>query len=111
MFVVKKGVTSTGIDIQIEDWSDVYPNLFKKNATVGFYPKAVNDIYNEDYPHWAPYPKRGEVFRASLNFDTEEEAREAFNAMRSGEKTYMDYLDNYSSHVISKKNFIRAVTC
>lgn len=109
MFVIERGVTPTGVDIQIENWSESYPNTCKKNATIGFYPRAINDIYNEDYPHWPPYPKRGERFRASLDFNSETEAREAYKALQSGKKTYMDYLDNYSSYVIPKVNFIKAV--
>lgn len=110
MFVIEKGITPDGISIQIEDWSESYPNTYKKNATIGFYPVAVHDIIREDYPHWTPYPKRGARFRADLEFDSEAEAKAAFESLKSGEKTYMDYLDNYGNQVLSRAKFIEAVT-
>ena len=86
MQIIRKGTTPNGTDIRIEDWSETYPGTFKKNATIGFYPMAMFD------------------------FNTEEEAKEAFDSLQSGEKSFMDFLDNYSNFVISKANFIKAIT-
>ena len=109
MFVIEKGTTPNGISIQIENWHDIYPNLHIENDTIGFYPKAINDVYNETNPHFPAYPKRNETFRAALKFKTAEETRNAFELLKSGKKTYMHYLDNYQENVISKDNFIKAV--
>ena len=110
MQVIRKGTTPNGTHIQIEDWSESYPGTCKKNATIGFYPMALHDIIDEDNPHFPAYPKRGETFRSEFSFNTEEEAKEAFNALQIGEKSFMDFLDNYSNYVTSKENFIRAIT-
>ena len=109
MFIIEKGTTPSGMEIQIENWNDAY-NFIPKNATIGFYPMAVNDIYREDKPHFHAYPKRGETFRASLEFNTDEEAKNAFEDLKSGKKTYIHFLDNYKMNTISKDNFIKAVT-
>ena len=108
MKVIRKGTTPNGTHIQIEDWSQDY-TIYKKNATIGFYPVAHESIYKEDKPHWMPYPKRGETFRASFDFDTESEALEAFTLLKSGCKELMDYISNFSDTVISKENFIKAI--
>lgn len=110
MFIIEKGTTPNGMDIQIENWAETYPNLHKENDTIGFYPMAVNDIYNAEHPYFPAYPKRGQTFRAELKFDTAEEAKEAFEALKSGEKTFIHYLGNYDNRVVSKDNFIKAVT-
>ena len=110
MKIIRKGTTPNGTDIRIEDWSETYPGTFKKNATIGFYPMAIHDIYDEENPHFPAYPKRGETFRSEFDFNTEEEAKEAFDSLQSGEKSFMDFLDNYSNFVISKANFIKAIT-
>lgn len=110
MFIVEKGNTPDGMRIQIENWSDLYPETYNKNDTIGFYPMAVNDIYTEGRPDFPPYPKRGQTFRSSLRFDNEDETKKAFDLLQSGEKTYMDYLDKYSNHVIRKEDFIKAVS-
>lgn len=109
MIIREKGTTPNGTDIRIEDWSETYPGTFKKNATIGFYPMATENIYKEDHPDWTPYPKRGETFRASLNFDTEMEALEAFVLLKNGCREFTDYMDNYSGNVISKENFLEAI--
>ena len=109
MKIIRKGTTPNGTHIQIEDWSENY-TFHNKNATIGFYPMAIHDIYDEENPHFPAYPKRGETFRSEFDFNTEEEAKEAFDSLQSGEKSFMDFLDNYSNFVISKANFIKAIT-
>ena len=108
MQIIERGIMPDGAKILIEDWSNDY-DFMRKNATIAVYPKAVNSIYkNPDSRH--PYPERGETFRASFDFSTEEEAKNAFRSMVSGSKSYMDYMDNYSSYVIPKESFVEAVT-
>lgn len=108
MQVIKRDIMPDGTKIQIEDWSNDY-NFYKKNSTIALYPIAINSIYKNPKSIY-PYPERGKTFRASLDFDTEENARYAFQSMVNGSKTYMDYMENYSSHVIPKASFIEAVT-
>ena len=108
MQIIRKGTTPNGTHIQIEDWSENY-TFHNKNATIGFYPMALENIYREDKPHWTPYPKRGKTFRASFNFNTEEEALEAFVLLENGCREFADYMDNYSDNVISKENFLEAI--
>ena len=108
MKIIRKGTTPNGTHIQIEDWSENYTS-HNKNATIGFYPMALENIYREDKPHWTPYPKRGETFRASLDFNTEEEALEAFVLLENGCREFTDYINNYSDNVISKENFLEAI--
>ena len=108
MQVIEKGIMPDGTKIQIEDWSNGY-SFHSKNSTIAFYPKAVNSIYKSpELRH--PYPERGETFRATLDFAEEEAAREAFQSMVNGSKIYMDYIENYSSYVIPKADFIEAIT-
>ena len=57
-----------------------------------------------------PYPERGRTLRATLEFDTEEAAKKAFESMVSGVGTFMDYMDYYSSSTIPKEAFVRAFT-
>lgn len=106
MRIIEKGKMSNGTDMQIEDWSDNYDS-HKKNATIAFYPVAQNSIYTFGS---IPYPQKGKTFRASLDFQNEEDAREAFELMKQGKKSYMDYLDFMCETVRRKEEFLRAVT-
>lgn len=108
MKVIERAVMPDGTEIQLEDWGNDY-SFHKKNSTIAFYPMAINSIYkNPKSEH--PYPERGKTFRASLDFDTEENARDAFQNMVDGSKTHIDYMDNYSSYVVPKASFVEAVT-
>lgn len=108
MKVITKSTMPDGTSIQIEDWSESYKFLHK-NATIGFYPTSLMDFYNDAVKGMPPYPKRGETFRASLDFPSEEDALNAFQSMVTGVKTFLDYMDFYSSHVIPKESFLLAV--
>lgn len=105
MKVLIKETMSNGTDIQIEDWSSDY----SKSFVVGFYPVSKESIYREAKPHFTPYPKRGESFRCAFNFETLEDALIAFSDLIKGNKTFSDYLDNYSDNVVSKENFVKCV--
>lgn len=101
-FIIERRQTPNGMDIQLENWHDKY-EFMAENATIGFYPMCQNSIHGEVWD----YPKRGEIFRAALNFSSELEAREALDLLESGEKTFMHYIDNYETNVISKDDFIK----
>lgn len=106
MEVIEKGNAPDGTRIQIEDWSMNYSS-YPRKSTIGFYPKAKHSLYNDDNP---PYPERGKNFRACFSFDSEEEAKKAFDDIVSGRKSYMEYLDNYSNAALSKDYFIKSMT-
>lgn len=107
MNILRKGKTPNNTDIQIEDWSIDYPNL--KNFIIGFYPVSKESVYREDKPHFTPYPKRGKTFRCAFEFETLEEAMEAFEQLESGIKVFSNYLDHYFDGVVSKENFVKCV--
>ena len=44
-----------------------------------------------------------------LDFNTEEEALEAFVLLENGCREFTDYINNYSDNVISKENFLEAI--
>lgn len=109
MEVIEKGNAPDGTRIQIEDWSMNYSS-YPRKSTIGFYPKAKHSLYNDDNSHFPPYPERGKIFRACFSFDSEEEAKKAFDDIVSGRKSYMEYLDNYSNAALSKDYFIKSMT-
>ena len=58
MKIIRKGTTPNGTHIQIEDWSENY-TFYNKNATIGFYPMAIHDIYDEENTHFPPNSVKG----------------------------------------------------
>ena len=109
MQILLKGTTPDGMKIQIEDWSDEFPNICNKNSTIGFYPTCKTSIIKQDRPYMPPYPERGNTFRADLDFHNEQEAREAFLLMCGGARDYLSYMEYYKGNVISKENFLIAI--
>ncbi len=109
MRIVAKGVMLDGTKIQVEDWSEEYPNVFKKATSIGFYPMCKTSINRDDKLHFPPYPERGRTFRSSFKFENSTETMDAFLAMLTGEKNYLDYMDYYDNYVIAKEDFLRAV--
>lgn len=81
MKVLKKSKTLNGIDIQIEDWSENYPELCSYADTIAAYPPKIEN------------PKDG--FRLELRFNREDEALEAFKSLESGEKKLRDYQEEF----------------
>ena len=98
-FVLRKGVTPNGTEIQLENWHDTY-SFRPVNSTIGAYP-----IAKESCPSiWAgEYPRKGESFRCFFEFDNESDALEAYNNLICGYKQLTDYLDNYSGDAEYKK--------
>lgn len=49
-----------------------------------------------------PYPERGRTFRATLEFDTEEAAKKAFESMVSGVGTFVNSPDDSKAQTITE---------
>lgn len=84
MKVLKKSKTLSGIDIQIEDWSENYPELCSYADTIAAYPPKIEN------------PKDG--FRLLLRFNGEDEALEALKSLESGEKKLRDYQKEFLNY-------------
>ena len=86
-------ITDGEYDIRLEDWSEDYPSLHAKNDQLAAYPIAKQNIYHPGYT----YPRLGERFRLGMQFHSEEEAREAMQALENGSKTLIDFVDVYDA--------------
>lgn len=75
--IIEKGVMPDGTEIQIEDWSAVYPGT-KYAWMIGAYPIAK---HSSDRPFG---PRKGKIFRCGLEFRTEAEARGAYDRLMNG---------------------------
>lgn len=105
MKVIEKSITASGLNIQIEDWSKDYPNIYKENSTIALYPKSKADISGR----WCNfYPRVGESFRVDLNFNNEMECKNAFKLLIQGEKDIIDFIENYKGN-ISREDLIRCI--
>ena len=87
MDVVKTGKLPDGAFSYIEDWSMNYPGLYTSKSVVAAYP-----ISKYTLPGYFA-PKAGETFRAQFDFDSAEQAEEAFDSLVNGEKQLTDYID------------------
>ena len=95
MEVVKTGKLPDGALIYIEDWSMNYPGLYTSKSVVAAYP-----ISKYTLPGYFA-PKAGEIFRAQFDFDSAEQAVEAFDSLVNGEKQLTDYIDRlYYPHQV-----------
>lgn len=83
MKVLERTKTPRGIDIQIEDWAETYPNVYGYGETLAAYPKTVT---NDNH------------IRLEIEFNSHEEAKEALRALEAGEKELRDYKDNFRSY-------------
>ncbi len=59
--ILKRAIMPDGTKIQIEDWKEVFPNIFK-TIIIAAYPISKHD----NYKGFATYPKRGQTFRLAL---------------------------------------------
>ncbi|MDF2844269.1 MAG: hypothetical protein K0R00_2695 [Herbinix sp.] len=86
MKIIEKGfISNTDVRIQIEDWSEDY-NCFQ--YIVAAYPKAnknSNTLFGPEY---------NRKFRCQLNFNSNVEAKEVFDKLKSEEKELRDYIDS-----------------
>ena len=87
MEVIKTGKLPDGAAIKIEDWSMNYPEIYASESVVAAYPTSKYTLPG------AFSPKAGETFRAEFDFDSAEQAEEAFNLLANGEKQLTDYID------------------
>ena len=76
-------------EIQLENWEDNYPSSPSLYWTIGAYPRAKHCS--------GRYfgPDRGELFRLTISFDTEAEAVEAFEKLKSGTAQLLDYREKF----------------
>lgn len=97
MKVLEKGViANSNVRIQIEDWSENYPNQHGFADTVVAYPKSKKDrvkmLENSVKKH--RYPRFDEEFRCEFLFDSADSAKDAFSKLVHGQKTLSDYINN-----------------
>lgn len=93
-FILRKGTAPDGIDIQLENWHDIYSHI-PESSTIGAYPKAkisITNIGNIDYP------KRGKEFRCFFEFPNSDEAFKAYCNLICGITELTDYLDYFSGN-------------
>lgn len=84
MKVLEKTKTPRGIDIQVEDWSENYPELYNYGDTIVAYPPKIEN------------PKDG--FRLELRFKDEDEVVKVLKLLESGERKLRDYQENFVNH-------------
>ena len=85
--IIEKGVMPDGTEIQIEDWSEVYPGTYYA-WMIGAYPIAK---HSSDRPFG---PRKGKIFRCGLEFSTEGEARCVYNRLMNGGRL-MEFWDKF----------------
>lgn len=88
MKVIETNKLSDGTAIHIENWNADYPDVFPENGTVAAYPISKYTLPG------AFAPKAGEGFRAQFDFDSAEQAKEAFDSLVNGEKLLANYIDH-----------------
>ena len=88
-FIRATGKMYDGAEIQLENWSDSFPNNPKLWWAIGAYPRAKHNsgrLFG---------PRRGGTFRLTISFDTDAEAVEAFEKLNRGEAKLLDYRDKF----------------
>lgn len=87
MKVLERAITPDGTDIQIEDWKEDY-SCFNV-LSIAAYPIAKN---TSKY-RWV---ESGKTFRLDINgFNSDEEVKQAFADLVSGEKKITDFADQF----------------
>lgn len=89
MTIIEKSVTPFGTKIQLEDWGDAYPNIFR--YMIGAYPIAENS---------EEFSKRGKPFRIGISANkyigyTDDDVLHDYEALKSGEKTLADLREHF----------------
>ena len=84
MQVLEKTKTTRWIDIQIEDWSENFPEVYEYGDTLAAFPKTITNPDNQ--------------VRLEIQFKSHEEAKEALKALEAGEKELRDYRENFNSY-------------
>jgi hypothetical protein len=87
MKILQKGITPNRTHIQTEEWNENY-SFMPYGSTMASYPKSK-------VSHEGTYaPKGNQVYRFDFNFNSETEAKDAFNSLINGEKTLADFKAN-----------------
>lgn len=84
MKVLERTKTPRGIDIQIEDWEDNFPEVYGYGDTLAAFSKTITNPDNQ--------------VRLEIQFKSYEEAKEALKALEAGEKELRDYRENFNSY-------------
>ena len=84
MEVLEVSSMPCGTKLQIEDWSNDY-DFLPRGSTLAAYPLSKVDLDGQFAP------KRNKEFRVSFNFDSELEAKQAFNDLSAGSKQLVDF--------------------
>lgn len=86
MKVLLEGVMPNGTPIQIEEWNENY-SFVPYGSTIASYPKSKMS-------HEGSFaPKGNQVYRFQFNFNSDDEAKTAFNDLLSGVKALSDFKD------------------
>lgn len=84
----KETITTAGngtFDIQLEDWSEDYPDTFMPGNVIAAYPISKVDI-------GTPFgPRRGQKFRCGFWLPDGNRAQEAFSKLVAGSAELTDY--------------------
>lgn len=88
MKVLVRGIMNNGTKIQVEDWSEDYPN---RPFTLGTYALSKKSFKGQFAP------KEDETWRFQFSFKTLEDVTNAFNELLNGHKELIDYKDMFSS--------------
>ena len=95
--ITKKGESmQDGVAIQIEDWSDVYPNLHAGSDTLAAYPVVANQVGMSKFEQEAYRPGVSKM-RVTYQFPNAESCEAAFSRLTGGEKKLSDY-KRYAAH-------------
>ena len=97
MKIIDKGIMPDDTKIQIEDWSQDYDSQ-TYGSTVAAYPIATETTY---LPSGIQYPSKGKTFRFEFEFSSNDDAKEAFDALQDGRKELIDY----KVHAYNKRLF------
>ena len=90
--ILHRSETPDGIEIQIEDWRNVYPDVYK-TLIIGCYPIAKQS--------GGYFIKKGERIRCSIEkFDTDEEVLDAFERLENGSIT----IEDLDEHIVDNKH-------
>lgn len=84
--IYRTGVMPDGTTIQIEDWSNVYSDIYPQANTLVAYPVSKWSIPG------AFAPKAGEQFRAGFDFPDCRACEQAFEELSTGAKTLADFV-------------------
>lgn len=105
MKIIEKSTITTNnngtFDVQLEDWSQDYPDTFMPGNVLAAYP-----IAKEDSVHPTPFaPKRNEKFRCAFWFPNGDRAMEAYKKLLGGEAELVDYIS-----YIERLDYVPCVT-